>query len=473
MDASAIALRAGLVGAGGAGFPTHVKLAAKADCLIINAAECEPLIEVDKFLIRTRADDLVSGALDMALGVGAKRVVFAIKKAYKTEIACLDKAIAAKAAPGGSSTVGSSSGGSSSEVACSGQKEPEISVFGMRSFYPAGDEQLIVKLLTGKSVPERGIPLDVGTIVDNVATVINFFDAALGKPVTHRILSVTGAVNDPLMLRVPIGTNVGSCIEAAGGCADGSTFIMGGPMMGAYYDLPESERLSIKKTDGNILVLPPGHKLYVKAKMDMNKLKNRARAACIRCRMCTDLCPRYLTGHDITPHVVMQNFFRIDSVTDNTEFEKAFGSALNCSECGVCENYACPMMLSPRRVNAFVKPMFRERGIDTMRNMKPEARDFFEQRLVPTARLTARLGLTRYVKHLGNELLGLEPAGVTISLRQHIGAPCIPCVSQGARVKTGDLIAIPPEGKLGANLHASIDGVVIALGNEAITIGSE
>jgi len=188
--------------------------------------------------------------------------------------------------------------------------------------------------------------------------------------------------------------------------------------------------------------------------------------------MCTDLCPRYLTGHNITPHIVMQNFYRVDNISDDAEFEKAFGSALNCCECGICENYACPMMLSPRRVNVHMKPLLRERGIDPIRNMAPAMCEFFDERLVPTERLVARLGLTRYVRHLGDELTELKPDLVSISLRQQIGAPCIPCVQQGARVSAGDLIAAPPEGKLGAKLHASIDGVVLAIEKESIVVAS-
>lgn len=471
MNASDIAFQAGIVGAGGAGFPTHVKLAAKAGCFIINAAECEPLIEVDKFLIRTRAHDLVGGAVEMARAVGAGKVVFAIKKAYKTEIACLNAAIASVTS-GNASDI-SPAGGSSTD-----QDMPDVSIYGMRTFYPAGDEQLIALLVTGKTVPERGIPLDVGAVVNNVATVLNFYDACghgslPGKPVTRRVLSVTGAVNKPAMLQAPIGTSVKLCIEAAGGCAEGSGVIMGGPMMGKFYDLPETESIFIKKTDGNILILPPGHTLPGKAKMDVRRLQNRARSACIRCRMCTDLCPRYLSGHNITPHIVMQNFYRVDKISDNAEFERAFGSAMNCSECGVCENYACPMMLSPRRVNVSIKPLLRERGVDPKRNMAPQVREYFDERLIPTERLIARLGIARYVKHLGNELIDLKPDRVSLSLRQQIGAPCIPCVTQGARVSVGDMIASPPEGKLGANLHASIDGIVVAIENEAVVVNSE
>lgn len=449
MDASAIALQAGIVGGGGAGFPTHVKLSAKAGCFIVNAAECEPLIEVDKFLVRTRTEDLVRGAAEMAGAVGAARVVFAIKKAYTKEVDCLRAAINAQNAP------------------------PDISVYGMRTFYPAGDEQLISLLITGKSVPERGLPVDVGAVVDNVSTVLNFFDATQGKPVTHRVLSVTGAVREALILRVPIGTPVRMCVEAAGVETDGFSLVMGGPMMGKYYDASEMDDLVVKKTDGNILVLPPGHKLHVMAGADIRKLQNRARSSCIKCRMCTDLCPRYLSGHNVTPHVVMQNFYRVDQIADQDEFQRAFGSALNCSECGVCENYSCPMLLSPRRVNAYIKTRLAERGINPERNMRPEARPFFNDRLAPTARLTARLGLSRYTRHLGDRLMELKPSRVCLPLRQHLGAPCVPLVSEGMRVSEGDLIAAVPEGKLGANLHASMNGAVIALTNEAITLGSE
>jgi len=166
----------------------------------------------------------------------------------------------------------------------------------------------------------------------------------------------------------------------------------------------------------------------------------------------------------------MRNFYRIENITDNKEFEKAFGSAVNCCECGVCENYACPMMLSPRCANVYAKLKLRERGINPARDMEPHKREYFDERLVPTARLTARLGLARFAKHLEDNLKELEPTTVTISLGQQIGAPCIPCVSPGVEVAAGDLIASPPEGKLGANLHASISGVVEKIEQDAIFI---
>jgi len=102
--------------------------------------------------------------------------------------------------------------------------------------------------------------------------------------------------------------------------------------------------------------------------------------------------------------------------------------------------------------------------------MAPKVRDSFNDRLVPTKRLTARLGLSKFTGSAGNDLIELYPTRVCLSTKQHIGAACVPCVSPGDSVKTGDIIAKPPEGKLGAILHSSIDGVVVSVDNEAIVI---
>ena len=143
--------QAGVVGAGGAGFPTHVKLNAKAEYFIINAAECEPLIETDKFICRQFAEKVVDGAVEIGKHLEAKHIVIALKGKYKKEIAALKKVIDEKGA--------------------------KVEIFEMGSYYPAGDEQVMVEQVTGRSVPERGIPLAVGAVVDNVGTVMNVYDA--------------------------------------------------------------------------------------------------------------------------------------------------------------------------------------------------------------------------------------------------------------------------------------------------------
>ena len=159
---------AGIVGAGGAGFPTYVKLNAKAEYFIINAAECEPLIETDKYLCRTFPERIIRTAVRIAEHLEAEHCVIATKAKYKREIAALQAEIE--------------------------RQNARVEICGMRTFYPAGDEQVIVQEVTGRSVPERGLPLDVGCVVDNVGTVLSIADALEGKPVSEKYLSVTGAV---------------------------------------------------------------------------------------------------------------------------------------------------------------------------------------------------------------------------------------------------------------------------------------
>lgn len=171
---------AGVVGAGGAGFPTHVKLNTKVDCFIVNAAECEPLIETDKYLCRTWAERIVGTVPVIAEAIGASRKVIALKAKYEKEIAALEQAVR---------TSGS-----------------DVEIFRLGYFYPAGDEQTMIQQVTGRCVPERGLPSDVGCVVDNVGTVLNIADALEGKPVTDKYLSVVGEVQRTSLLHVPIGT---------------------------------------------------------------------------------------------------------------------------------------------------------------------------------------------------------------------------------------------------------------------------
>lgn len=431
---------AGIVGAGGAGFPTHVKLNAKSEYFIVNAAECEPLIETDKFLMRTRADDLVKGVEMIAKELGADKKYIALKAAYKTEIAALEKAIA---------DAGS-----------------DIKLHKMGYFYPAGDEQVIACEITGKSVPERGIPLMVGAVVDNVGTVLNIVDAFDGKAVTDKFLSVVGEVKQPVMLKVPLGTSVRECVKAANPTISNYAVIMGGPMMGKVHDNDEDiDKLVITKTDGNIIVLPKDHYLVTCSHLKSESMKNRAKSSCIQCRMCTDMCPRYQTGHDLFPHKVMRNLYRENLIQDNDEYLRVFGHAINCSECGVCEMFACPMHLSPRKANMYIKTQLRARGIDVPKNNEPVARPERELRKVPTNRLVARLGLSKYYgKHLAtDEPIVLTPDVVEIPLKQHIGAPAAAVVSVGDVVKKGDPIGVMDDGKLGANIYASFDGKVTSV----------
>ena len=426
---------AGVVGAGGAGFPTHVKLNTKVEYFIVNAAECEPLIETDKYLCRTFADRIVKTIPVIAESLGASRKVIALKGAYETEIAALREAIK--------------------------NSDSDVEIFEMGYFYPAGDEQTLIQQVTGRCVPERGLPSDVGCVVDNVGTVLNIADALEGKAVTEKYLSVVGEVTHTMQLHVPIGTSVLECVRAAKPTISEFALIMGGPMMGKRLtSQAEIEQAVVTKTTGNIMVLPKDHYLFKKTALPMETVRKQTKSACLQCKMCTDLCPRYLIGHQIRPNLMMRGLWREPSITDNEEYLRMFGDAANCCSCGVCEMFACPMGLSPRKVNEYLKGEFRKRGIQVPKNPEAHAREFVQERKTPTNRLVARLGLSEYYGKHPSSCEELSVDTVFIPFSQHIGKPAAAVKQAGDTVAKGELLAAAAEGALSANIHSSVNGVI-------------
>ncbi len=435
---------AGIVGCGGAGFPTHAKLSGKGiQHLILNGAECEPLLGTDRWLMRNRADDIVRAASAVAKEIGAKECTIGLKKAYTREIVALETAI---------------------------RKLPRtavpVALHAMESFYPAGDEQVLVYEVTGKVVPPAGIPLDVGAAVSNVATMAAVADAMEGRPFTRKVLTVTGEVAEPKVLYVPVGTSYTDCIRLAGGVTvENWIAVNGGPMMGKVMTAAEAAGAVVTKTTSGILILPEEGALGRASKVSLAHMKNRAAAACIQCSYCTELCPRHLLGHPLEPHKIMRKLALGEEVTallDDPDIRKA---AL-CCQCGVCESYACPMGLQPRRVNALIKEELGKAGIRYPKGTEelsplPERRS----RKIPTQRAAARAGVLDYYHADLDRMEEFTPDTVTLLLNQQIGAPCQPVVREGDQVSEGQLVARCPEGKLGANLHASITGVVARVGD--------
>lgn len=433
--------QAGVVGCGGAGFPAHIKWNAKAEYLIINAVECEPLLSTDKYLIRNRAKDLVSACSKVAEILEADHIVIAIKGTYKREIEALEEVIAADSA--------------------------EIKIHKLNSFYPAGDEQVIVYEVTGRTVPCGGIPLDVGAVVSNVATLIAAFDAAHGNPLIDKYITVAGEVNQPAIVKAPVGTSVSACIEAAGGAAlEDYLVIAGGPMMGKEISSEEEDRQRVTKTTSGILVLPKnGFMDAYKAEINLSALKKKAATSCIQCSYCTMMCPRHLLGHPLQPHRIMRAIAFHDDLEQLFEDNVHIKNALLCSLCGVCTAYACPMGLQPSKVNAFLKDEMAKRGIrrDTKEITTPLADR--EWRKVPTGRISGRVGVKNYQTSPDIDLIELEPEEVSILLKQGPGKVPEPMVSVGDVVERGAMIASIPAGTMGANLHASIGGTVTEVSN--------
>ncbi len=429
------ARKAGIVGAGGAGFPTHIKLQVKVNALIINGAECEPLLANDKAQIVHNTSDLLRGIELAVKATGAKRAVIAIKNKYKDVISHLRKR-------SGSVT---------------------LEIFELEDYYPAGDEQEIVHEITGYTVPEAGLPLDVGIVVQNVETLINLGRAIGGEPVITRTLTVVGEVAHPGVVNVPIGMSAKEIIESCGGLTcDNPVLYIGGPMMGVVQDSLDQP---VTKTSSGLFILPADNFLITKRSISLRHILRQAQAACTSCMQCTEACPRNLLGHQIRPHKIM------NAVTLGlTEQSDVFMEAYLCMFCGMCE-YACPMWLSPKRVYEEVRASLQAKGMQFERSVKSYQDDPMRKyRRVPSDRLIRRYELKKYAVELSSEIQQLDSWKVRIPMSQHLGAPASPIVAEGDYVQKGQLIGEIPENKLGARVHASIEGRITYAGTDAIVI---
>lgn len=427
----------GIVGAGGAGFPTHMKLKDKTEIVLLNSCECEPLLKVDKQLLYKYTESILKSMALVVEAVGARKGIIALKNTYKEAIAALAAVI---------------------------EKYPALSIKIVEDVYPAGDEVVLVYETTGRIVPEGGIPIDVNVVVMNTETALNIYNAVfLNTPVTDTFVTVTGAVNRPLTLKVPIGTTVNRLINLAGGASiEAYKIIMGGPMTGEVVD----EQAVVTKTTKAIIVLPEEHPVIMKKLAKTSVKMKAAMSVCSQCQMCTELCPRFLVGHSIKPHKVMNaiaNGLSSDLV--------AFTTSMLCSECGLCEMYSCYQGLSPRSLIGEIKGKLRQKGVRNPHNNKPEgANSMREDRKVPKERLIARLSLSKYNEEAPLDIKDMNIFKVRIPLNQHIGAAAVTVVKLGDKVVKGQLIADIEEGKLGAKIHASISGEISEVNGDSITV---
>ncbi len=420
----------GIVGAGGAGFPTAVKLQKQAEIYLVNAAECEPLLHKDKELLLHYGAEMLQGLRIAMDRVVARRGIIGIKEKYEEVIAKLRPLL-----------------------------EHGVEILPLRDTYPAGDEFILTFDATGRIIPPGGLPLDVGVVVSNVETLIN---VARDRPVTHKYLTVAGAVESPVTLNVPIGMSTREVIAAAGGATENEfEVLVGGAMMAR---LARGLEEPITKTTGGFIVLPRDHPLIRRYARTWVAAHRIGRSACDQCTFCTELCPRYLLGHPIEPHKNMR------ALGFPTGKEKLLAGSNYCCECNLCSLFSCPEDLDPKDVCAHDKVTARELAL----GWRGQAEDIHphplaSQRRIPTHRLMAKLGLTEFRNVGPLEDRPLQPRRVVLPLKQHAGAPAVPVVREGEAVRLGDLIASPPAGKLGANIHASISGRVREI-NETVVI---
>jgi len=283
----------------------------------------------------------------------------------------------------------------------------------------------------------------------------------LGMPVTHTTLTISGEVENPITVTVPVGTFIKDIFKRWNINVDSSALIIdGGPMMGKTVSL----ETPVTKVTKGVLVFTSPHYLSRESKLKISFIIVRARSACCQCVMCTELCPRFLLGHDIQPHLIM----RAVAEGGKSFIEKLNTNVFLCSECGLCELYACPMQLSPRRINAWLKAEIGKPKPQEKKEIAPHPERNIRQ--TPTSRIILRSGLASLDKPAPWIDDEISPHIVRLMLKQHVGAPSLPVVREGQAVTSGELIATIPEGSLGANIHTSIKGRVSTVTEDYIEV---
>ena len=428
---------AGVVGAGGAGFPSHIKAKSKVEFVIANGAECEPLIHKDYELMLHFGDEIVDGLELLLENTSAKKAFFGIKKKNSLAIESVKKHFT--------------------------NGRIDLSLLG--DFYPSGDEFELVYEATGRLIPPAGIPLDIGCVVNNVETLFNIARAEKDRPVTQKFVSVNGAVKNPCSFFVPVGTPFSELIKIAGGTTVNQFGVfVGGVMMGRLtFDLDEV----VTKTTAGLIVLPIDHYLIKRKNQPEQNWHRIGKSACDQCSYCTEFCPRYLLGYQVEPHKVMRSlgFTKTGSAAWNQMAEL-------CCSCGLCTLYACPEDLYPKEACDKAKVEMRREGIKFIQQKPVKVHPIKEGRRVPLKQLVQKLKLKDYDVHTPFINTKIKVDSVKIPLKQHTGEACIPQVQIGSSVNEGELIASIPEGKLGANIHSSITGKIDEVTNEYIRITS-
>ena len=424
----------GIIGAGGAGFPSYAKLAEGADLLLINGSECEPLLYTDYVILKNEMSLMLTGVCEVIRATSIPDAMLCIK------------AHTAK-------RLGLSEGERLAD---------RVKVKVLPDVYPIGDEIGLIYQASGRLVNPGKLPITAGVIVYNVETMYNLGRAVrFSEPVKDKWVTVGGDIREPKVVKVPIGTKVSDLFKMLGiTVGEGYTVLDGGPSMGKIINPATA---TVTRTTKGILILPDYTAAISSKKISDKMAVARAETACCQCTRCTDMCPRNLLGYPLEPHKMVRTAMGAAEVMPIMVL-----SATLCCGCGVCETLACSQGISPRAVIANYKGILAKNKMRFNIEDNYKVKDEREYRMIPSEKWESTLGVRPFdrVAEYGGEIKDFSR--VEIPLSRHIGAPSIPIVSDGDTVSEGDLIAEAADG-LSVPAHASISGRV-TLGEGKIII---
>ena len=424
----------GIVGAGGAGFPSYAKLAEGADLLLINGAECEPLLATDYILLRDEIDLVLQGVLEIIAKTSISKAYIAVKAHNAERLGWKD-----------------------------GEKLADgVFARALPDVYPLGDEISLIYEATGRLIKPGKLPITEGIIVYNVETMYNLGRGIrFNEPVTKKWLTIGGEVKSPIVIRVPLGAKIADIFDRFNiEVKEGYTVIDGGPSMGKVIN---PRTYAVNKTTKGILILPDNSQAILSKNMNEVLATKRAETACCQCTRCTDMCPRHLLGYPLEPHKMVRTAMGVVEAMPEMVI-----SATLCCGCGVCESLACNQGISPRAVIDNYKKLLSKNRLRFDKNGEYSVKEEREYRMLPYKKWMSALGVSQFDRDTDFYGEINDFSRVEMTLSRHIGIPSIPAIKDGDIVNAGDLIASAADG-LSLPQHASISGRV-TLGNDKIII---
>lgn len=428
----------GVVGAGGAGFPSYGKLTTEgANLLVINAIECEPLMYTDFTLVKEKLPEILGGARAIMEFAHIPEAILAIK-AYRAK------------------TLGLADG----QVLAEG-----IRIKTVPNIYPMGDEINLIYQVTGRLIQPGNLPITQGVIVYNAETVYNTLLAIRDNhPVTEKWLTIGGDIPEAYVVRVPVGIRISDVLKAVKVTVP-EHYVMfdGGPSMGIIKN-PASD--VVVKTTKALLIVPDHIPAVVNKQRTVEENLRMAASLCCQCTRCTDMCPRHLLGYPLEPHKMVRA-----TLSTAQETPDLIINASLCCACDICGTFSCCQGISPMTVIREYKKLLASKGM----KYKPAADAQFkadpdrEFRMLTSGKWKEMLGVAKFDKHPTYIPEKITADKVEIRMSQHIGAPSVPCVEVGEAVTEGQMIAYAGNG-LSVPQYASITGKVTFADEKRIII---